>query len=63
MPSAMDLPVGISDLKRIQETPIVTVNPGEIYLTLMCEVKCPMIRQQWYSTLQKPILGYQPQVG
>ena len=26
-------------------------------------VKCPMVRPQRYSTLQKPISGYQPQVG
>ena len=26
-------------------------------------VKCPMVRPQQYSTPQKPISGYQPQVG
>ena len=25
--------------------------------------KCPMVRPQWYSTLEKPTSGYQPQVG
>ena len=31
--------------------------------SFICTVKCPMIRPQRYSSLQKPFSGYQPQVG
>ena len=37
--------------------------PDKMYPTILCQVKCPMIRPQRYSTLQNPISGYQPQVG
>ena len=33
-----------------------------MYPIILCKAKCPMIRQR-YSILQKPISGYQPQVG
>ena len=39
---------------RTSGTPATAISPT---------VKCPMVRPQRYSTLQKPIRGYQPQVG
>ena len=66
-PSAMGLPVRIlrsQELKSSQETPIMTIELlDKMYPTILCKVKCPMIRPQRYSILQKPISGYQPQVG
>ena len=37
--------------------------PDKLYPTILCKVKCPMIRPQRYSTLHKPVSAYQPQVG
>ena len=37
--------------------------PNILYPTILSTVKCAMIRPQRYTTLQKPISGYQPQVG
>ena len=60
MPSVIDLPVRISSLKSSQETSIMTIElPDKMYPTILCRVKCPMPRPQRYSTLQKPISGYQ----
>ena len=57
-------PFVYQDLKSSKETPIRTLElPEKMYPTILCAVKCPMIRLQRYSTLQKPISGYQPQVG
>ena len=36
--------------------------PDKMYPTFLCTVKCS-IRPHRYSTLRKPISGYQPQVG
>ena len=47
-------------------TPTVTVEPLASCIQpfyVRCTVKCPMTRLQRYSTLQKPISLYQPQVG
>ena len=35
----------------------------KMYPTILCTVKCPMIRPQRYNALQMPTSGYQPQVG
>ena len=57
-------PFVYQDLQSSQETPIMTIElPDKMYPTILCKAKYPMIRPQRYSTLQKPISGYQPQVG
>ena len=66
MSSAMDLPVPFvsQDLKSSQETAIATIElPDKMYPAILCTVKCPMVRPQRYTILQKPLSGYQPQVG
>ena len=62
MPSAMNL--YHPSLKSLQATPTSALElPYKLYPTVVCAVICPMIRPQRYNTLQKPISGYQPQVG
>ena len=57
-PSAFAFPSISQELTRNANrkggTPVTVKSPT---------VKCPMVRSQGYSTLQKPISGYQPQVG
>ena len=57
-------PFVYQDINNSQEAPTMIIELlDKIYPTLLCAVKCPIIRPQRYSTLQKPISGYQPQVG
>ena len=66
MPSAMDLPVRITrsqELTRNGNNDILNSRKKHLQPFYIRVVNCPMIRPQRYSTLQKPISGYQPQVG
>ena len=46
------------DLKCSQETPIITIElPDKIYLPILCQVTCPMIRPPRYSMPPKAHLG------
>ena len=64
MPSAMDLPVRISSAQELpRNANSDSATPDEIHPTLICTVKCPIKQPQRYNALQKPISGYQPQVG
>ena len=50
--------------KSPQEKPTATLElPDKMYPTILCSVKCPVIRPQRCSTLQKSTSGYQQQVG
>ena len=52
------------DLKSPHETPKMTIKlPDKTYPTVLCNLKCPIIRPQRYNTLKKPISGYEPPVG
>ena len=44
-------PFASQDLKSSHQTPIMTIElPDKMYPTILCKVKCPMIRPQRYST-------------
>ena len=60
----MDLPVCVSRSQGFTRNANSVIElPGKMYPTILCAEKCPKIRPQRYSTLQKPISGCQPQAG
>ena len=62
MPSAMDLSVCISRSQELTRS-ANSKNGTPAKCTLTFYVKCPMMRPQRCSIFQKPLSGYQPQVG
>ena len=57
------LPFVYQDVKKSQETPIMTIALHDKIYIYIFYGKCLIVRPQWYSTFRKPISGYQPQVG